>query len=1497
MCKNLRVYLFLTFCILWLNQGAVSQSYYPSQKYPAEQPGNNLFGILGVMYNPVPYPVVLGETLYHGPTTFYATAYLLDPIGEFDGIHPLLPLSPYYTSGVAMCSVKWPELRLFAPMEVAALIYDPQNVLLDKYLPFASIVTTWPQNGPFNSLSYLNDPPNGFKHPVKSVFATSVLEATQKFTQFTHDFFGWNGMDKEGDQCITTVIDFNHHGTTMYSHNDTLIYHRIATYTPEAPSVSRDLISHEISHGILHHVPTLGNPAYDGYADNPIPLHALMESFCDIMGLSMMNFYEIENGGAFNKPNWRYGTHQDNGYSSSVRPFNKPKNFNHPSTYNGKNFRTVSDPNYAPQSNGMVGDYWFYLLASGEKKEGYIDDDAALGKFEVLPLIPNDKFSSYKLTLDIVFKTFTSGKITLTSDYPDLRKQTLATIVEMGHPAGSHIYRQVMNAWSAVGVGTPWANTYNIECLPGTNALSYYNGDVLIAAQKSTRDQNPTSEMMLTLNDCTDMPGIQTMAIDPETGQSAPLVDGDMNGVFSYENDESLSKVAVSIHKYSSLANSWFKNKFGHIGLDGTGSFKITNAIEPYDGLPLYPAFETSDSIFYYQNEGKSANRDEISRQYFFAVNSFLKNDLYLGTDNLEWQTLREALAGIFALAIKRDYESEAQNPGTEQLWTLNEDLEEPASLMDFSQPKLYGQPAVYNGVNWSPDPKRNSGFLNLFYYLLIHSTADSNGQDEGYTDPELNGRIYFVNKIDKELVLRVLWEAYRSVSVNATIEEFRMATLSELHKLDPVKYHAKSKEHIAFYDAWAAVLGLGDYASTLAHFPEDDAVVYPWAMKVGVEAEYPMYESYRLFEVSTSMAFNDNVAPVYRFVNSSAPDLETGMTYGYINLEPGKYFVRSHLAQGPDSRAHCEATDDPGFCESLLGKEKWTLPYPVTAGPVPAPVSIWPLKGETVPAWSGFFSFGSVVGAMGYDMHVKDPEGTAAEHTIPVDVPYDEDDQSAVIKKKLALSAKKPYSYAVAGKQRLGSEKAVHVLPGGLLQLLTDAEKEQFKTIYSDWTEEISFETDMPTITLKSPADGKHVPLFGEDVVLRSTRLSPDVADYYQFYLKEPFYESPANAEEVGSARFAVHVPGLQGVEDKKAYHWAMVPRKKPEPPFIVEEEEGEVAKWHQFIVDKNLAPKPEVDNIDCVEAGSEPVLHWKTVAGAQTYKLTGVNGTTQTELGSYQTGQLAGKLSNMSTFPNKYVYKVAAGVMGAGGEWIFGPEAIGDYSVTPPVPTNLSPGDESGVPLQENNTVHFKWDDPSQAGNYQFKLVKHENGFVETILSTILTARDILVDNLEFGTTYEFNVQALGANGCNSPTITRTFETEAEPEKENKPINSDLAFTLEELSSDDFDMIIKTPSGYTFTYSDIDRYVQDNTSGAGEDIAFFTDPEEGLYEVSVRIFSINSNKCPAFFTIKALEDGNEKAVIGNNIQVPCNIYFVGAEIGQILNGQVTTFKYTYSK
>jgi hypothetical protein len=456
------------------------------------------------------------------------------------------------------------------------------------------------------------------------------------------------------------------------------------------------------------------------------------------------------------------------------------------------------------------------------------------------------------------------------------------------------------------------------------------------------------------------------------------------------------------------------------------------------------------------------------------------------------------------------------------------------------------------------------------------------------------------------------------------------------------------------------------------------------------------------------------------------------------------------------------------------LIKKKWTLPYSFKTEAVPAVVNLSPANGEVVAAWSSPFSWGSTPGAAGYDIAVIDGSGTVSEQLVAINSPYDyeEPEQSQVIQTTLALSKEKPYTYRVAARQKLGSGWAVHVLPNGLIYPFTEAEKEAFPDVYGDWTQDVTIKTDLPKIALHSPADGAKVPLFGPNIFVKATKEAPERADYYQYSFREPVYTDKAQELEAGFIQYPISVQGLIGLEDKKPYEWTFIQRKKATLPFILEEEEGASPGWFSFIVDKDLVPKPEVAHIGCVKPGSQLVLHWKEVPGAQSYRVTVTNAATQGLIANFQTAYTGAKINGASEFPNKYVYTVEAGVMGGNGEWIFGPKTLGDYAVLPPSPSNLSPNNVDGVKLGANNSVVLSWELP--AGITTVQLMAKVDGAPTKLVDQPVTGTSFTLNDLDFNSPIFWTVTPLAENSCAPEKITGFFNTEKEP------MEFDLGFEL---------------------------------------------------------------------------------------------------------------------
>jgi Zn-dependent metalloprotease len=1315
----------------WVIPDAYSQYFYKPLQFGQIQPPDP--GKLGTLYNWEPYLMMNLKTTYHGKQNVYATAYLPYVASEYDVDHTPELFGPHYTTGLALCSPKNPALGLYAPVEIVSADDD-------SYYAFAGVVP-YDNNqanykGPFNTLKRLNEQSNGFVNPVSDEDALSALGAAQKFPKFTFDLFkdangvGWAGFDKTGTVPIVCVLT-DKQGDTGYN-SDVIIIQNTKGFDT---FVTRAAIGHEISHGILNHALGMQNGLFVQ------SMKELDEGLADILGYSFSIWLEPEK---FDNPTWFFNWEvYPEIASDKFYTFHNPKDYELPSTYKGEfYYEDVQYPKYEVHSNGSVLKNWFAKINDGGK--GYVDGKNTNDYFEVFPLIPGDKEDTYKLALQILFKAFTE-KLSLTAGYPELRVASLEAATELGHGPGSHAYLQIMAAWDLVNVTE---TLHNVKCTTAT-AESILNGPVTFNVRERTLSPSLLSQKIRELFDCSNPNNVKTMF---RTGLNRNIFtdwDNDLN--FSKTNDADESKLAVTVHGFTQVARDWYKKTIDYDGLRGGEPVLITNEIGDFPGVQVKFEVDQTDIIptFQYPSQKKFISRDEISKRYFQVIDLYAKYDqIQFQSVTKEWNTIVRSMGEILSLATKRDYEKEHQNPDSDNIWTLFEDLSDPTLLRDFSNPKLYGQPAVYQGALWDANNYvNNTGFMNLCYYLLVHGTVNgATNVDEGYTNDEPGSLTYFINKMDKDVVLKSFWKAYLNTPANSGIEQFRMATMDALHAQG---FDAKSKEHIAFYDAWAAVLALPDYASTLKHYPEEGAVIHPWMPinempgMFGVEVEYITYESSRLFEVSKSATFNANEAPVYQFLNKTAPDMVTGMTYADVYLEPGQtYYVHSRLSNTGDPHLGCAETPDPAFCESLKGKKKWTVTYKIHTSEV-GPVEVQnPKAGETIAAWASPFSWMSKAGADGYGLQMSG--GGIADILMGHDEFYDEDNAQVPVEAVLALSKLQNYSWSVAARRRTGSPWAVHVWPNGMTYPFTDDEKEALPYAYGNWGEVRDFKTDLPTLTPGAyPADGQHVPLIGAPIILTSSSIA-NAGNNYNFEYKEP-YKLFLNT---GQPAFSMHVSNIPGIVDQQAVEWAFTPVKAATAPFILAEEKGATV-WRTFIADLSLSAKPELEPVKCFSP-SAAISKWSAVADAQGYKYSFKEAGTNQEVASGITDQLASPIiTTAGGFPNpgKYIRTVSAGVKNSNNVWLFGPEASDTYGVRPPAPINLTPVGGT-VTLGDNHSVTFNWANGPSAhidNTHHFSLVKVTgNGeeFIPGFQLIEVNGNQLVVPDLEFNTTYHWLV-----------------------------------------------------------------------------------------------------------------------------------------------------------
>lgn len=193
-----------------------------------------------------------------------------------------------------------------------------------------------------------------------------------------------------------------------------------------------DIVAHEFGHAVTDYKGK-ANLKYEGESG------AIDEGLSDIWAACVENYI----GGQTNYEIWNIGDHR--GYS--IRCMSNPKSMGDPNTY-GKtywvNTTDTSDDNDhgGVHSNSGILNYWFYLLTMGGS--GTNDNQE---QYEVNGL-------GFSVSQRIVYQTLVAH-LEKNSNFAQFRISTLDATAQL-YGETSNAYKQVMNAWHAVGVGQPY---------------------------------------------------------------------------------------------------------------------------------------------------------------------------------------------------------------------------------------------------------------------------------------------------------------------------------------------------------------------------------------------------------------------------------------------------------------------------------------------------------------------------------------------------------------------------------------------------------------------------------------------------------------------------------------------------------------------------------------------------------------------------------------------------------------------------------------------------------------------------------------------------------------------------------------------------------------------------------------------------------------------------------------------------------------------------------
>lgn len=188
------------------------------------------------------------------------------------------------------------------------------------------------------------------------------------------------------------------------------------------PFTTAEICGHEITHAVTQYTANLNYEYESG---------ALNEAFSDMFGV-MVNLY------ATDTLSWLIGENT----GSAFRDMSNPKAHNDPNTYGGQYWYNGSSDNGGVHTNSGVGNYWFYLLTSGDNgtnDHGYEYNIEGIGA---------------EKSEQIIYRAL-SQYLTPSSQFIDAYSAMIQASTDLFGECSDET-KSVAGAWAAVGVGYPY---------------------------------------------------------------------------------------------------------------------------------------------------------------------------------------------------------------------------------------------------------------------------------------------------------------------------------------------------------------------------------------------------------------------------------------------------------------------------------------------------------------------------------------------------------------------------------------------------------------------------------------------------------------------------------------------------------------------------------------------------------------------------------------------------------------------------------------------------------------------------------------------------------------------------------------------------------------------------------------------------------------------------------------------------------------------------------
>lgn len=293
-----------------------------------------------------------------------------------------------------------------------------------------------------NNLSDLNNNWTIEEFPETETYSMNAALVSHWAARKTYDFFyttfNRNGID--GNNKKTNIyVNYGGEifgGNAKWSNTDEVIFigSGVTSFSIHHFGVL-DVIAHEFGHAVTYY--SENDLEYSGESG------AISEGISDIWGACVENYI----GGQSDYAIWNHANQRGHSMRNMANPnaVDSPAT-KQPDTYKGiywMNTANTQNDHGGVHTNSGVVNYWFYLLTKGgcginDNQEPYEVDGVG-----------------FSISQRIVYETITCYLME-NSTFNQFRTSTLNAAADLYGGTSSNIYKQVMNAWHAVGVGRPY---------------------------------------------------------------------------------------------------------------------------------------------------------------------------------------------------------------------------------------------------------------------------------------------------------------------------------------------------------------------------------------------------------------------------------------------------------------------------------------------------------------------------------------------------------------------------------------------------------------------------------------------------------------------------------------------------------------------------------------------------------------------------------------------------------------------------------------------------------------------------------------------------------------------------------------------------------------------------------------------------------------------------------------------------------------------------------